>query len=243
MSSGAINSGPLRATPLQLWLGLLAGLASLAALQASLLPRWPRARPLPAAAISAALRQAGISADPLPAPAGRGERSHELATSAPLAWRLSTAATGAAAAELRLLRGTARQRDNLQTALFARDQKDFKLERRRLEPGPPPLARGMIAGRDGLHTCWVETPAAGGGYGVTAEQLTALVDSQARGRRAWLVRLIGLQPNRDFSCVLISLRSGSAAPLPAALLPALLNALPAALASPDRSDAITRPIP
>lgn len=235
MSSTAINPARRRPSPLQLWLGVLAGLASLAALQATLLPPWPKARPLSAAAISEALRQASISAEPLAssADASLGERSHELATSAPLAWRLNAGATGQAGAELSLMRGTVRKRGNLQAALIARDRKNLKLERRRLEAGPPPVARGTIAGRDGLHTCWVGTPGAGGGYGVTSEQLTYLIDSQAQGQghTGSVLRLIGLKPNRDHSCVLISLRSGSPAPLPAALLPLLLNALPAALAS------------
>lgn len=235
MSTAAMNTARLRPTPLQIWLGLLAGLASLAALQASLLPRWPLARPLSSTAITAALRQAGISAEPLPAAtadASQGQRTHELATSAPLAWRLNAESTGPAGIELRLMRGTVRRRGNLQAALIGRDRQDLKLERRRLEPGPPPFARGTIAGRDGLHTCWVATPPARGGYGVTAEQLLFLVDSQSLSWQNTLQRLIGLQPNREHSCVLISLRSGNAAPLPTGPLPALLNALPNALASP-----------
>jgi hypothetical protein len=238
-----MSISPPRATPLQLWLGLLAGVASLAALQASLLPRWPRAEPLPAAAaISGVLRKAGIAAEPLPngPDISLGARSLELASSSTLAFRLTGGGEGA---ELRLLRGTARHRYNIHTAMFARDNKNLRLEQRRLLPGPPPLARGTIAGRDGLHTCWVETPSPGGSYGVTSEQLAPLVDRQAQGWQPALLRVIGLQPNRDFSCVLISLRSGSSAPLPPAILPGLLSALPTALQAVDPTDAATRPIP
>ena len=60
MSSTAINPAHRRPSPLQLWLGVLAGLASLAALQATLLPPWPKARPLSAAAISEALRNGNM---------------------------------------------------------------------------------------------------------------------------------------------------------------------------------------
>lgn len=231
-----MNTARLRPLTLQLWLGLLACLASLLALQASLLPRWPTARPLPVSAITEALLQAGISAEPVPSAAdtNRVQRNHEFATSAPLVWRLSVGSTSTAGAELHLMRGSVRQRGNLQAALFTRDRKDLKLERRSLEPGPPPLARGTIDGRDALHTCWVANPHDGGAFGVTAERLMSLVDSQARGWRDALPRLIGLQPNRENSCVLISLRSSSSAALPPGLLPALLNALPAALASPER---------
>ncbi|MFM7732108.1 MAG: hypothetical protein ACKO6F_01300 [Cyanobium sp.] len=226
-----MSSATPRPTPLQLWLGLLAALASLAALQASLLPRWPRARPLPAAALTAALEKAGFAAERLPASPGaaQGQRSHELALSAVLAYRLADGS------ELRLVRGTARQRGNLQAALFARDSKHLRLKQRQLLPGPPPQARGSIGGRDARQTCWVHTPTPGGGFGVTAGQLMPLVDSQAAGRQAALLRVIGLQANRDYSCVLISLRAGNAAPLPADRFPALLRALPAALGETGRT--------
>lgn len=227
-----MSNTPLRPTPLQIWFGLLASLASLAALQASLLPRWPRANPLPELAISQALGQAGLASSPLAegADAGGGSRNLGFATSAPLAYRLNDGS------ELRLIRGTARHSADLQVALFARDHKSFKLERRRLDPGPPPLARGRIAGRDALQTCWVASRGEDGGFGVTWNQLSALVNNQPRGRRSQLLRLVGLQQHRNYTCVLISLRSGRANAMPTGLMPRVLEALPAALQQPGDAD-------
>lgn len=234
-----MSSTPLRPEALRIWLGVLAGLASLAALQASLLPRWPRAKPLPEAAISQALRQAGLASSPLAegADAGGGSRNLDFATSAPLAYRLNDGS------ELRLIRGTARHSADLQVAFFARDHKTVKLERRRLEPGPAPLAHGTIAGRDALQTCWVASRSEDGGFGVTWDQLSAWVNNQPRDWRSQLLRLIGLQQHRDNTCVLISLRSGSANALPAGLMPKLLKALPAALEQPGGEDVGSIPLP
>jgi hypothetical protein len=234
-----MSTTPLRPTPLQIWFGLLAGLASLAALQASLLPRWPRAQPLPELAISQALRQAGLASSPLAegAEAGQGSRSLEFATSAPLAYRLNDGS------ELRLLRGTSRLGADLKPDLFASVHKNFQLEQSRLDPGPPPLTRGMIKGRQALQTCWVATTSPGGAFGVTWMQIGSLIDDQAKGRRAKLPRLIGLKQHRDYTCVLISLRAGSSNVLPAGLMPQLLKVLPAALEQPGGAAVESKPLP
>ena len=220
-----MSSTPLQPEPLRIWFGVLAGLASLAAVQASLLPRWPRAQPLPEAAISQALRQAGLASSPLAegAETEQGSRSLVFATSAPLAYRLNDGS------ELRLLRGASRLGTDLTPDLFASIHKNFQLEDSRQDPGPPPVARGTIKGRQALQTCWVATSSPGGGFGVTWMQLGSLIDNQARGLRSKPLRLIGLQQHRDYTCVLISLRSGSANALPADLMPKLLKVLPAAL--------------
>jgi hypothetical protein len=219
---------PQALSPLGRWFAVLAGLASLAALQASLLPRWPRAAPLEAAVIVNRLRQAGLQPEPivLQGEQTKANRSREIAVSAPLAFRLP------GGEELRVVRGTVRHRLSLQAAAIASKSEELTLKKRRLIAGPPPSAEGRIGGRPAIQTCLVPEAPRSSPYGVTNRQLLFLVDQAARGWEAELRRLLGLQANRSYSCVLISLRSGGPGAVPWQVWDRTLTALAKEVAAP-----------
>jgi hypothetical protein len=213
-----------RMTPLGRWLAVLASLATLAALQASLFPRWPRARPLPQQKLLASVQLVDPKASQvsLPAKERQPSRTHDLAISEAMAIRFSNGE------ELRLLRGVARERKKLEIQSFTATRPELKLLRSTLG-GPPPRAAGTIQQRPALQTCLVAANPKALGFGVNETQLTTLVDQASRGREAEIRRILGLQANRDYSCVLISLRSASAAPVSMARWNQLLTILPGAL--------------
>jgi hypothetical protein len=181
------------------WYGTFAAVASLMALQAILLPRWPSTAPLPAEAIGAALHQEGMSST-TSAP-WDAKRSYELSTSAPVVVKFRDGLV------LTLMDGTVRQRFNLQTAFIGREQPSLRLDKRRFIETPTPTAIGLAAGKPILQTCFVAGIKPQAGFGVSRDQLTALSDQRSSGWKSTLKRLIGLQPNRTYSCTLISLRS------------------------------------
>jgi hypothetical protein len=212
-------------TPLGRWYGLLATIASLAALQATLFPSWPKAGPLPEAAILQALRQAGLDPQPVKLPSSRSEgiRSQEVSVSAPLEVRLS------GGEELRLVRGAFRQRYTLQTAGIAAKSPDLALTQRRLLAGPPPASEGIVNNRPARQTCFVPQSPLPAAYGATSEQILPLVDAASVGQAAEIRRLIGIQANYNYSCILVSLRSPDQAPVSGSLWQRILAALPPAL--------------
>lgn len=213
-------------TPLGRWYGLLATIASVAALQATIFPSWPKAGPLPEAAILQALRQAGLRPQLVKLPSSKSEeiRSQEVSVSAPLVVRLS------GGEELRLVRGAFRQRYTLQTAGIAAKSPDLALRQRRLLAGPPPASEGMINNKPARQTCFVPHAPLPSAYGVTSEQILPLVDTASLGTTARIRRLIGIQANYNYSCILVSLRSPDQDPISGGLWQRTLAALPRALA-------------
>lgn len=220
-----MGTSPLPDSLLIRCFGALAGLACLAALQAMLLPRWPRAQELQRAPIEQALGRAGFQPVALPAlPATRG---YELSSSTTLGYELG------GGLQLRLRRGAVRERKNVQIAFIGRDRPELSLEQRHLLEGPPPTASGRVGNQPALQTCLVPEAPGAHAYGVTWEQIPAAVDRMAGGSRAALRRVIGLQPNRSYACVLISLRSTEGSPVSMATWHRLLDALePALLPAP-----------
>ncbi len=219
-------------TPLGRWYGVLAAIASLAALQATLFPSWPKADSLPEAAILQVFREAGLRPQPvkLPSSKSNGIRSLEVSVSAPLVVRLS------GGEELRLVRGAFRQRYTLQTAGIAAKSPDLALTQRRLLVGPPPASEGMINNQPARQTCFVPHAPLPSAYGATSEQILPLVDSSSVGTAARIRRLIGIQANYNYSCILVSLRSADQAPVSESLWQRILAVLPRALreAEPGR---------
>jgi hypothetical protein len=213
-------------SPLGRWYGILAAIGSLAALQATLFPSWPKAEPLPEAAILQALRQAGLRPQSvkLPSSTSEGIRSQEVSVSAPLVVRLS------GGEELRLVRGAFRQRYTLQTAGISAKSPDLALTKRRLLAGQPPASEGMINNKPARQTCFVPYALVPSAYGVTSEQILPLVDTASLGTAAKIRRLIGIQANYNYSCILVSLRSPDQAPVSGSLWQRILAALPRALA-------------
>lgn len=208
---GAIRSD--RGTARQVLVGL-SGVACLAALQALAFPRWPAAAPLAAPAVLASLQQAGLEVTALaPSP---GQRSSELARGPRLTFQLRD---GATTATLQLLPAQVRQRANFQLALISRDQPSLALPpglALRSDGGSVAVVEGQLGQQQLRQTCLVSlpegvAPARGAGGealpvgGVSAAQLGAAADQGASGALVTISRILGLTPNRNFGCLLVSL--------------------------------------
>lgn len=179
--------------PLRPTLLLLLPLALAAALQAALLPRWPRVDELNAPLLHQRLAALGVEPRPLASqPASRNGR---IALSSRRRYDLG------AGTRLELQAMQVRQRADFQLAM-----------------GMAPWTGGGVV----RQTCLLGT-----GAGVTAAQLSALAESRDRKPKAALARLLGLQSNRSWTCLLVRLHSDQAADTAAA---ALWARLPAALA-------------
>jgi len=207
-------------------LASLSGVACLAALQALALPRWPEAAPLAAPAVVASLGQAGLEVTPLSS--RPGQRSSEFARGPQLAFLLRD---GATTARLQLMPAQVRQRANFQLALISRDQPSLALPwglPLQGDGGSLAYVEGQIGPQQLRQTCLVGLPqgvAPGPGShgapqapaptkasalsapvgGVSAAQLGAAADRGASGAQLTLSRILGLTPNRNFGCLLVSL--------------------------------------
>ena len=179
--------------PLRPTLLLLLPLALAAALQATVLPRWPRVDELNAPLLQQRLAALGVEPRPLASqPASRNGR---IALSSRRRYDLGAGTR----LELQLMQ--------------VQKRADFQLAM-----GMAPWTGGGVV----RQTCLLGT-----GAGVTAAQLSALAESRDRKPKAALARLLGLQPNRSWTCLLVRLHSDQAADTAAA---ALWARLPAALA-------------
>ena len=174
----------------------LAGLASAAAIKAMVWPIWPAVEPLDYVAVEQALAKIGSSHERIAALPAR--RSAELATSKVIGVKLANGF------ELRVMRGTVKQRFNFQAAFLGRSLPELKLENREISSISPLTATGLILNRQARQTCLVAGPDLSGGFGVTRDQLGALVDSISNGKDAQIKTLLGTRKNRDYQCVLIS---------------------------------------
>jgi hypothetical protein len=179
--------------PLRPTLLLLLPLALAAALQAALLPRWPRVDELNAPLLHQRLAALGV--EPRPLASQTASRNGRIALSSRRRYDLG------AGTRLELQAMQVRQRADFQLAM-----------------GMAPWTGGGVV----RQTCLLGT-----GAGVTAAQLSALAESRDRKPKAALARLLGLQPNRSWTCLLVRLHSDQAADTAAA---ALWARLPAALA-------------
>lgn len=222
MSLTPSGSAPL----LVRWYGVLAVLASLGAVQALVLPRWPRVENLATTPIEQALKRAGFTNTSLALLPP--SRSYELASSSVPGFGL------AEGRELRLVRASVRERKNMQIAFIGRDRPELALKTRQLQEGPPPTASGRVGNQAALQTCLVPGVQGPEAFGVTWLELPLAVDRLAVGPQATARRILGLQQNRAYECVLISLRStdGTAIPLP--IWRRLLHTLQPALQSDEQ---------
>lgn len=213
-----------RMSPLAKWLAFLAALATLAALQAAAFPRWPRARSLPQQKLLASVQRIDTQATVL-TPSAKEEqpkRNHDLAVSKTVAFRFADGD------ELRVLRGVSRERAKLAIQTFTAGRPELKLQNSTTNT-PPIRIAGTVQGRPALQTCLVALSPKAQGFGVNSEQLAPLVDRDAQGKAATIRRILGIQANRNYSCVLISLRSGSSRPVSLARWNQLLQVLTDAL--------------
>lgn len=192
------------------WYGTFAIVTAFLAAQAIVFPRWPAApHPLPGESLRTALRDARLLSPTQNPPATApwpARRSYELSTSAPVVIPLRDGF------ELTVMGGSVRERFNFQTAYIARDQPSLKLRKRHFSMTPIPTASGLAQDRPAFQTCLVGGHGLDEAFGATREQLTAIADRLATGRTAALQRLIGLKPNRNYACTLISLRGPQGMP-------------------------------
>lgn len=178
-------------------LATLATIASLLALKALIWPRWPAVTPLDRQAIAERLRSHGFEAGPAASLPAR--RSYERATSEVPGFAIGEGQT------LRLMRGSARERFNLQIAYLGRADPALTLKDRRImTSSPPPSALGLNGSGQVRQTCLVSGSGSAGGFGVTRSQLLDLVDQLPVERGQKLQVLLGSRLPRDYSCVLIS---------------------------------------
>jgi hypothetical protein len=194
-----MNDRIVRKKQLRLIYSILAAIASVAAIKSLIWPRWPEARPLDQQAITTALNAAGLRATPLKPLAAK--RSAELATSAVIGYSLDDGL------ELRLMRGKARKRFNFQSAFLSTLHPELQLKQRQLSAVPPPAASGLISNQRALQTCLVQDSQESVVFGVTGEELSALVDRANQSRWRRLRSIIGLQSNRNYECILIQVKN------------------------------------
>lgn len=220
---------PVRDALLVPWLAALSLVAAAAALQALLFPSGPRVDPLPQAALQQALGQAGVAAVPLAARPPR--RGADTSLSAQLGWSLS------GGSQLSIVQGSVRRYEELQAATLARAGAGLLLQGRRLDSPVPASASGRIAGHPAVQTCLVPQSRGLPLPGVTRAALLRASDprrslADLRDPQLWPASLVSLLRPRRFSCVLVTLRSGSPRPLPPQLWTRLLPAVQAALRQP-----------
>ncbi|MEB3168775.1 MAG: hypothetical protein VKK97_08590 [Synechococcaceae cyanobacterium] len=191
---------------LQVWFAVLAFLALLAFGRASLLPPWPRALPLEAAAIQPRLAAAGLAPRALPPqPAARTEW---FAISPRLVWRLS------GGLQLQLAAVAGRRWPEFQVAQVTRGIPSLSLQQRRLDVPQAGAAAGRILGRPALQTCLVPQGNAPSQPAVTAAALGDAVGRQPSSAADRLRRAVSFQPPRRIACLLVTLTSPSTAPVP-----------------------------
>jgi len=178
---------------------VLAVIASVAATQAMIWPRWPVARPLDQQALTNALNDAGLHATQLKPLAAK--RNAELATSAVIGYSLDNGL------ELRLLRGVARKRFNFQTAFFTTLHSELQLKQRNLSAAPPPYVFGLIQKQPAFQTCLVQVDQATEAFGATGEELTILIDREGQSKWSRLKTIAGIKPIRNYECILIQAKS------------------------------------
>jgi hypothetical protein len=174
-------------------------LATVAATKAMVWPTRPVAQPLDQVAITKALTNGGFKTSLLKPLAAKNDS--ELATSDVIGYSVGNGL------ELRLMRGVARKRFNLQAAFFAKSHPELRLIKRELSNGKPSYAIGLIQSRPTNQTCLVEGGRSKDAFAVTRNDLSLLIDQASRTKWSTLKSIIGLQPNRDYQCILIQVQS------------------------------------
>ena len=189
---------------LRLTLAVLLPLAATTALAALLRLPGPQVGELSESSVRHRLAAAGFGFRSLPAVAPW--RSEGIALSTLRSYRLQPGL------ELRLQRVQIWRRADFQLAYMTRPWTEA---RRDLALGAP---RRVVRGPTGFHaiaghgstavrqTCLLAA-ASGAANGVTAAQLGALADRRASGPAAVVARLVGLEPNRAWRCLMVSLHS------------------------------------
>jgi hypothetical protein len=218
-------SGLRRSLPLRSTLAVLLPLATAAAFQGALLPPGPRVPELDGPLVRQRLATLGPA--PRVLPAAPAWRSEGVALSSLQRYQLQPGVM------LQLQLVQVHRRPDFQLAYVSRPWEPGRQglalgAGRRLSRSSEGLAEAALqrSGERVRQSCLLPL-----GSGVTASELAALADRQASGLPAMAARLLGLQPNRSWRCLMVSLHSQRAAGEAAsAAAAALWPRLPAALA-------------
>lgn len=177
----------------------LAFLATGASLQAIILPRWPVAAALPQKQIETDLQQSGLIQKPLGAFAG--QRNYDVASSNAL--RLSMGNKE----ELVIRRSTVREFLNFRADYINKQGKGLELVNSK-QSSDPRFIEGTVGDRTALQTCMIKDHGSNNPIlGVTFKQLGEPIANQKVDSLTAFKRLAGIEPSRNYSCLLITLFS------------------------------------
>jgi hypothetical protein len=195
---------------LKRWYIALAGLSTILALVAIVLPRWPRALDLNAKTLDSRLNSAGFQLKRLPSRAST--RSYDLASSELLIWKLADAQ------ELSLMRATSREIPNFQVAFLTRAQPKLQLNNRRLNSAPIPFASGHQDNKNMIQTCILVGSKGQTELGVSHEQLNLIQARFSQSLSQRIFTFFVMAPPTRNSCIVATLSSPRNSPKPDILL-------------------------
>jgi hypothetical protein len=193
----------------------LAFLATGASLQAIMFPKWPVATALPKKQIETDLQRSGLILKPLDT--FTAQRNYDIASSEAL--RFSMENRG----ELAIRRSTVREFLNFRADYINEQGKELALVNSK-PSSDPRFIEGTIGTRTALQTCMVEDIASIPPIlGVTFKQLGEPIANQKVDSLTALKRFAGIEPNRDYSCLLITLLSDPDKPISPAKFSQLIS--------------------
>ncbi len=177
----------------------LAFLATGASLQAIMLPRWPVAAALPQKQIETDLERYGLIQKPLGTFAG--QRNYDVASSDALRFSIRNKE------ELVIRRSTVREYLNFRADYINKQGKGLELVNSK-QSSDPRFIEGRIGDRTALQTCMVESRGSNRPIlGVTFKQLGEPIANQKVDSLTTFKRFAGIEPSRNYSCLLITLIS------------------------------------
>jgi hypothetical protein len=213
---------------LRRWYFVLAGMGTLAALQAIILPKWPSATPLPQAELDSRIKAGGLNAQKLPS--RPPTRTYDLASSTQLVWKLPDGE------ELTLMQGSSREQMNFQVAFLSRAEPSLQIKNRVIITNPLPLASGQHSNRPILQTCMLRGSDGRRGLGVTGEQLIEARSQLPSSKLQRLYEVLGLKPSAMSTCVLVTLKgSQHQSTISAKLMQNIIQAIAPAVVSLDHA--------
>ena len=186
---------------LRRWYIIMAGLTTVAALQAIIFPRWPTAKPLNQSQLDSQIKSIVQGAERLPS--RPPTRTYDFATSAQLIWKFPGGES------LTLMRGASRELANFQAAFLARADPSLQIKNRILLSSPLPVASGTQHGLPILQTCVLNESDGQRGIGVTGSQLNKARSELSSGHMQRFYEFLGLSSSSVNSCILVTLKGTS----------------------------------
>lgn len=216
---------PLISSPafLKGWLTILCLLAAVAVGRGLFFPPWPKVRDISFGSFQRQFKRVGL--DPRQQSVISQKPGFSRSFSQTLIWRL------ASGDELLLVNGRMRDPEMFQVAALTRGLPSLEMVSRRINYPETGVATGFVHNRQAIQTCFVALPARTPSTALTRAQLKFAISPVDT---TWMERLriiFGLPSHaRNYSCLLVTLRSRSAAPLTIELWRRVQEALVASLA-------------